>query len=67
MQSLPSLAIEPEPALQYVIWRKSGVHEGQDKAHNNWCGIMNTLSPHINTTCVTTRRHAAYKRSCRFK
>ena len=67
MQSLPSSGIEPEPALQSVIRRKPGVHEGQDKADNNRCGIMDTFSPHINTTCVTTRRHAASKRSCRFK
>ncbi len=67
MQSIPSLAIEPEPALQSVIWRRSGYHEGQNMADTNRCGIMDTFSPHINAICVTTRRHATYKRSCRFK
>ena len=66
MQSIPSLAIEPEPALQSVIWRKSCNHEDQNMADNNRCGIMDTFSPHINTICVTTRRHAAYKRSLPF-
>jgi len=47
MQSLPSSGIEPEPALQAVIWRKSGDHEGQNMADNNRCGIMDTFSPHI--------------------
>jgi hypothetical protein len=67
MQSLPPLAFETEPALQSVIWRKSGDHECQNMADNNRCGIMDTFSPPISVTLVTTRRHAAYKRSCRFK
>jgi len=34
MRSLPSSGIEPEPALQSVIWRKFGDHEGQNMADN---------------------------------
>ncbi len=67
MQSLPSSGIEPEPALQSVIRRKSGDHGGQNMADNNRCRIMDTFSPHISTVCVTTRRRVAYKRYCRFK
>jgi len=67
MQSLPPSGIEPEPALQSVIRRKSGDHEGQNMADNNRCGIVDTFSPHISAICVTNRRHASYKRSCRFK
>jgi len=67
MQSFPSSGIEPEPALQAVIRRKSGDHEGQNMADNNRCGIVDTFSPHISAICVTTRRRVAYKRSCRFK
>ena len=67
MQSFSSSGTEPEPALQSVIWRGSGDHEGEGMADNNGCGIMDTFSPRINVICVTNRRHASYKRSCRFK
>ena len=67
MQSLLSSGIEPEPARQSVIWRRSGDHEGQNMADNNRCGIVDTFSPHINAICVAILRKAAYKRSCRFK
>jgi hypothetical protein len=67
VQSLPSLGIEPGPALQSVIWRKSGDREGQNMAGNNRCGMIDTFSPHINEIWVTILRKADYKRSCRFK
>jgi len=67
MQSLPPFVVEPEPALQSFIWRKSGDHEGQNMANNNRCRTKDTFPPYINVTWVTTRRYAAYKRSCPFK
>jgi hypothetical protein len=50
--------VEPEPALQSIIWRMSGDLKGQNMVNRNQFR-KKEVPPHINAICVITRRHAA--------